>query len=281
MILLASTSDKIQVQTSSTADIDVHASYVDLSGSTITPSRDNSQITSIATTDVVAPPGASTQRTVKSLFIRNKHATTANNVTVIHTDGTTAVELIKVTLNAGYTLRYDEGNGFEILDAFGRTLLNNSDNGSNAAVNALNLVVLNTDVINNNATANTIADVTGLSFSVTAGEKYWFRATVQYTSAATGTGSRWAMNGPTGTWRYKSEYSLTTTTLTINEGVAAADSPAAANATSATTGSNVAIVEGFFEATANGTVVVRFASEVLSSAITAKAGSILQWVRVV
>lgn len=281
MILLASTSDKIQVQTSSTADIDVHASYVDLSGSTITPSRDNSQITSIATTDVVAPPGASTQRTVKSLFIRNKHATTANNVTVIHTDGTTAVELIKVTLNAGYTLRYDEGNGFEILDAFGRTLLNNSDNGSNAAVNALNLVVLNTDVINNNATANTIADVTGLSFSVTAGEKYWFRATVQYTSAATGTGSRWAMNGPTGTWRYKSEYSLTTTTLTINEGVAAADSPAAANATSATTGSNVAIVEGFFEATANGTVTVRFASEVLSSAITAKAGSILQWVRVV
>ena len=281
MILLASTSDKIQVQTSSTADIDVHASYVDLSGSTITPSRDNSQITSIATTDVVAPPGASTQRTVKSLFIRNKHATTANNVTVIHTDGTTAVELIKVTLNAGYTLRYDEGNGFEILDAFGRTLLNNSDNGSNAAVNALNLVVLNTDVINNNATANTIADVTGLSFSVTAGEKYWFRATVQYTSAATGTGSRWAMNGPTGTWRYKSEYSLTTTTLTINEGVAAADSPAAANATSATTGSNVAIVEGFFAATANGTVVVRFASEVLSSAITAKAGSILQWVRVV
>jgi len=214
MILLASTSDKIQVQTSSTADIDVHASYVDLSGSTITPSRDNTQITSIATTDVVAPPGASTQRTVKSLFIRNKHATTANNVTVIHTDGTTAVELIKVTLNAGYTLRYDEGNGFEILDAFGRTLLNNSDNGSNAAVNALNLVVLNTDVINNNATANTIADVTGLSFSVTAGEKYWFRATVQYTSAATGTGSRWAMNGPTGAWRYKSEYSLTTTTLT-------------------------------------------------------------------
>ena len=281
MILLTSTADKIQIVTSSTADIDVHASYVDRNGTTITPDRDNTQITSIATTDVVGSPASSTQRTVKSLFIRNKHATTSNDVTVVHTDGTTAVQLIKVTLNAGYTLRYDEGNGFEILDAFGRTLLNNSDNGSNAAVNALNLVVLSSDVTNNNATANTIADVTGLSFSVTAGEKYWFRAICQYTSAATTTGSRWAMNGPAGTWRYKSEYSLTTTSNTVNEGVAAADSPAASNASSAATGSNTAIVEGFFEASANGTVIVRFASEVSSSAIIAKAGSILQWVRVI
>jgi len=281
MILLASTSDKIQIITSGTADIDVHASYVDLSGTTVTPALKNTQISSAATTDVVASPGASTQRTVKTLFIRNKHASNSNDITVLHTDGTITVQFIKVTLPAGYVLHYDEGAGFEILDSFGRSLQNSSNNGSGAAANALNLVVLNSDVINNNATANTIADVTGLSFSVTAGEKYWFRATVQYTSAATGTGSRWAMNGPTGTWRYKSEYSLTTTTLTINEGVAAADSPAGANATSAAAAANVAIVEGFFEATANGTVVVRFASEVSSSAITAKAGSILQWVRVI
>lgn len=281
MILLTSTSDLLRITTSSTANIDVHASYVDLSGTTVTPIRTNTAISTATTTTVVGSPASSTQRTVKTLFVRNRHATTTNDVTILHTDGTTSVEFIKVSLNAGYTLRYDEGNGFEVLDSFGRTLLNNSDNGSNAAVNALNLVVLSADVTNNNAVANTIADVTGLSFSVTNGEKYWFRATCQYTSAATATGSRWAMNGPTGVWRYKSEYSLTTTTLTINEGVAAADSPAASNATSATTGSNVAIVEGFFEATANGTVVVRFASEVLSSAIVAKAGSILQWVRVI
>jgi hypothetical protein len=281
MILLTSTSDLLRITTSSTANIDVHASYVDLSGTTVTPLRTNTAISTATTTTVVGSPASSTQRTVKTLFVRNRHATTTNNVTILHTDGTTSVEFIKVSLNAGYTLRYDEGNGFEVLDSFGRTLLNNSDNGSNAAVNALNLVVLGSDVTNANAVANTIADVTGLSFSVTNGEKYWFRATCQYTSAATATGSRWSMNGPTGVWRYKSEYSLTTTTLTINEGVAAADSPAASNATSATTGSNVAIVEGFFEATANGTVSVRFASEVLSSAIIAKAGSILQWVRVI
>lgn len=281
MILLTSTSDVIAVTTSSTANIDVHTSYVDLLSGVVTPARDNSTISTATSTPIVTSPASSTYRTVKSIFIRNRHATTSNDITVTHTDGTTSVELIKVTLNAGYTLRYDEGNGFEILDAFGRTLLNNSDNGSGAAVNALNLVVLSADVTNNNAVANTMQDVTGLSFSVTAGEKYWFYANIQYTAAATTTGSRWSMNGPSGTWRFSSQYSLTTTTFTLNTGLSAVDTPAASNATSAATGSNNAWVEGFFEATATGTVVVRFASEVLSSAIVAKAGSILQWVRVI
>jgi hypothetical protein len=280
MILLTSTSDLLRVTTSTTANIDVHASYVDLSGTTVTPSRTNTTISTATTTTVVSSPASSTQRTVKTLFIRNRHATTANDITILHTDGTTSVEFIKVSLNAGYTLRYDEGNGFEVLDSFGRSLLNNSDNGSNAAVNALNLVVLGSDVTNNNATANTMADVTGLSFSVTAGEKYWFYANIQYTSAATNTGSRWSMNGPSGTWRFASQYSLTATTVTINAGLSAVDTPAASNATSATTGANLAWIEGFFECTVTGTVVVRFASEVSSSAIVAKAGSILQWVRV-
>lgn len=280
MILLTSTSDLLRITTSSTADIDVHASYVDLSGTTVTPARTNTLITSATTTTIVGSPASSTQRTVKTIFIRNSHATTSNDVTVIHTDGTTAIDIIKVTLPAGYVLHYDEGAGFEILDANGRSLQNASQNGSAAAVNALNLVVLSSDVTNNNATANTMADVTGLSFSVTSGEKYWFYAVIQYTAAATTTGSRWSMSGPSGVWRYSSQYSLTATTVTINTGLTAADLPASSNATSAATAGNTAWVEGFFEATANGTVIVRFASEVSSSAIVAKAGSILQWIRV-
>ena len=281
MILLTSTSDVLSVVTSSTADIDVHASYVDLNAGVVTPARDNTLITTATTTTIVSSPASSTYRTVKSIFIRNAHATTSNDVTITHTDGTTTVDLCKVTLLAGYTLHYDEGNGVKIKDSFGRDLLNETNNGSGAAVNALNLVVLNADVTNNNATANTIADVTGLSFSVTSGETYWFYANIQYTSAATTTGSRWSMNGPTGTWRYSSQYSLTTTSVTINTGLTTADLPAASNASSAATASNNAWVEGFFTATANGTVIVRFASEVSASAIVAKAGSILQWVRVI
>jgi hypothetical protein len=80
--------------------------------------------------------------------------------------------------------------------------------------------------------------------------------------------------------RFKSEYSLTTTTNTNNQGLSAVDTPATSNTTSATTTSNIAIIEGFVEPTSTGTVIVRFASEVSSSAIVAKAGSILQWVRV-
>lgn len=281
MLILNTTSDLLELVTSSTADISVHASYVDKSSSGIVTGRKNTNINTATTTTVVTSPAASTERTIKTLHIRNKNASASNDVTVIHSDGTNDAELIKITLPAGYVLHYDEGAGFEILDNFGRTLQNSSNNGSAAAINALNLVVLSSDVTNNNGTANSIADVTGLSFSVTAGEKYWFRAAVQYTAQATTTGSRWSMNGPSGTWRYKSEYSLTTTSNTVNEGVSAVDSPAGVSASSAATGSNIALIEGFFEATANGTVIVRFASEIGGSAIVAKAGSILQWVRVI
>ena len=148
MILLTTTSDKLQLITSSGADVDVHATFVDLSGTTVTPSRLNSLITTATTTDIVTSPASSTSRTVKSIFIRNVDPTTSNDVTVQHTDGTNVVEFIKVTLLANYVLHYDEGAGFEVLDSNGRSLQNSSFNGSGAAVNALNLVVLSADVIN-------------------------------------------------------------------------------------------------------------------------------------
>lgn len=138
------------------------------------------------------------------------------------------------------------------------------------------VVMLAADVTNNNATANTMADVTGLSFAVTAGKSYRFKAVIPYTSAATTTGSRWAINGPaTSALSYKSQYTLTATTETTNH-VAAYDSPAAANATSLTTGNN-AVIEGTLTASASGNVTVRFASEIASSAIVAKAGGFLEW----
>lgn len=284
MILLASTSDLVRVVTTGAVTTDVHASYVDLNGSTVTPGRANTAITTATTTTIVGSPASSTYRTVKTIHIHNKHATTAQTVTVEHTDGTTAVELIQVTLSAGYVLHYDEGAGWEILDSGGRSLQNSSNNGSAAAVNSMNTVVLASDVTNNNATANTIADVTGLSFSVTAGETYMFWATIWYTAAATTTGSRWSVNGPASPTRlgYRSNYSLTSTSETTNSGLTAYDLPAAANATSTatTTGGNIAVVAGIITPSANGTVIIRFASEVSSSAIVAKAGSILQWYRV-
>lgn len=285
MLLLASTSDKLMLTTSAALNVDVHASYVDLNGSTATPGRQNTAISTATTTDIVSSPGSSTYRTVKTLSIRNRNASTSLDVTLIHTDGTNAMELVDVTLPAGYTLSYDESFGFKVLNTFGNLSMTENVGGIQAAVNATNLVVLASDVTNNNATANTIADVTGLSFAVNSGQTYFFRFSIWYTAAATTTGSRWSVSGPGSPTRlaYRSQYSLTSTSETVNSGLTAYDLPAAASAssTATTTGGNMAIIEGLITPSASGTVIARFASEVSSSAIVAKAGSLLEWYRTV
>ncbi len=144
----------------------------------------------------------------------------------------------------------------------------------------MNIVVLSSDVVADDAVANTIEDVTGLSFAVTAGETYFFRFTFDYTAAATGTGARFSVNGPAATrLAYLSFPTLTTTSQSINHGLTSYDLPASATATSASTAGNIAIVQGYVTPSANGTVIGRVASEVSSSAITVKAGSILEWYR--
>ncbi len=276
MLLLTSTSDKVQVVTTTTAPLEVHATYLDSASGVITPVRDNTEITTATTTDVVSSPAASTYQNVQTLLIRNAHASTSNVVTVRHTDGTTAVDVFSVTLAAQETIQYLDGVGFQVLASTG-AVKTSQNQGANATSAAFSSAVLASDVTNNNGTANTIADVTGLSFAVTSGKKYWFRFMIQYTAAATTTGSRWSISGPGGTMRYRSSYSLTTTSETVNSGLTAHDVPAASNATSAATAGNTAIVEGFYEASANGNVIARFASEIASSAIVAKAGSVVYY----
>jgi hypothetical protein len=281
MLYLASTSDIIRVVTSSGANVDVHASYSDLVAAATLPTfgRLNTAIASAATTTIVASPAASTVRTVKTLTIRNRHASTASTVTIQHFDGTTSSDLIQFILAAGESAHYDENRGWTYRDARGREVAR-TDGLVSAAVSTLNTVVLASDVTNNNGTANTIADVTGLSFAVTAGETYWFEFVIPYTAAAATTGSRWCINGPSSpTAVYvRSEYPLTATTTTVNA-VGGYDLPAASNASSLTTG-NVATIWGTITPSANGTVIARFASEILSSAIVAKAGAICRWMRV-
>lgn len=282
MFILASTSDKLQIVTSAAVALEVHASWVDNASGSITPGRTNTEITTATTTDVVASPASSTQRNVKTLMVRNAHASTATDVTVRHTDGTTVVDVFKCSLPAGYMFQYDDDKGFTVIDGNGRAL-GNTTNTQPATVNTLNTVVLSSDVTNNNGTANTIADVTGLSFSVNSSETYWFRFVIDYTAAATTTGSRWSVSGPGSPTRlsYWSQYSLTTTSITTNTGLTAYDTPASSNATSAATAGNIAVIEGYITPSSNGTLIARFASEVSSSAIVAKTGSLLQWMRTV
>ena len=126
MINLASTSDKIQVTTSGAANVEVHASWVDLNGTTVTPGRTNTaDITTATTADVVASPAASTIRNVKLLSIINTHATVTSDVTVIHTDGTVAQRLNKSTLAPGEGLVFSEGFGWQRLNSAGTPVSSN------------------------------------------------------------------------------------------------------------------------------------------------------------
>jgi hypothetical protein len=192
---------------------------------------------------------------------------TWNGTTIGITNGGTG----QTTANAAFNALVPSQTGNS-----GKFLTTDGTNTSWAA--AVNTTMISSDVINNNGTANTIADVTGLSFSVTSGNTYKFKFVIAYTAAATTTGSRWSINGPATTFLYYySNYSLTTTTITNNQGLSSYDVPAASNATSATTGSNIAIIEGVIKPSANGTVIARFASEVSASAITAKTGSYVEY----
>lgn len=109
MLILASTSDLVRVVTSHAAQIEVHASWVDLNGTTVTPGRTNTPaITTATTTTVVGSPGASTVRNVKHLNITNDHASQSCTVTVEHTDGTTVIELMSFTLLPGENMIFGE-----------------------------------------------------------------------------------------------------------------------------------------------------------------------------
>lgn len=109
MLLLTSTSDVVRLVTAAaTSTIEVHTSYVDVNGSTITPGRTNTRITTATTTDIVGSPGSGTQRNVKAIYVTNNSTGTSCNVAVEHTDGTNVIELTQFILLPGENLGYQE-----------------------------------------------------------------------------------------------------------------------------------------------------------------------------
>lgn len=120
MLILATTSDRIELVTGQAITVDVHASFVDWDGTVATPGNKNTLISTATTTQIVAPPAVF--RTIKTLIIRNRHASSSVDVTVLHvaTAGAIVSELLKITLQAGKTLVWAEGVGFllEVAGAF-------------------------------------------------------------------------------------------------------------------------------------------------------------------
>lgn len=109
MLLLTSVSDVVRLITGAAANtIEVHTSFVDVNGTTITPDRLNTRITTAATTTIVPSPGAGTKRNVKAIYITNNSAGTSCMVGVEHFDGTNAAELMQFVLLPGENMGYRE-----------------------------------------------------------------------------------------------------------------------------------------------------------------------------
>jgi hypothetical protein len=254
--------DTLELVTSATATIDVLVSFRD-DGSNPSPVRSQATaITTAATTTICDAPSAATSRTIESITVRNKGATTCT--VTVQTNGTSTVENYEATILADGGLTWTSGAGWVATTV--------------SAIGVPNVVVLAADVANSGN--NAAADVTGLGFTVEADLTYEASWVIPFTAAATTTGSRWMVNGPanpttlsgTGSWP------VTATTRTLSN-FTAYDIPAAASTDSLTTG-NVALLTCTITPSVAGTVIARFASEVNASAITALAGATLTWKRV-
>ncbi len=182
MLLLVSTADKLQLITGSAVTVDCHASWVDYNGTTVTPGRTNTKITTAATTDVVAAPGAGTQKNVKTLHICNVHASSSVLITVQHTDGTNVIKIEEITLLAGERLSYMDGRGWRLVDTNGVEKTNAS-----AAVFTKQLLSGQSN------STTTPTNVSGIEFPCGLG--VWiFEYYIIYQAAAATTGVRFDVN---------------------------------------------------------------------------------------
>jgi len=282
MLILDSTTKTIEVvlgQTVTANQLPVATSYRDITTTDFSPKSNLVTTNNTTETTIVPAPAASTQRVIDYIGVYNAD-TTAKDVTIqIDVSGANFI-LIKAQLGAGERLEYQEGSGWSAYTSNG-SIKSAATAGVGASVSgAWTQIVLGADVINNNAVANTMQDVTGLSFGVLTNASYIFQATLFMTSSATTNGGRIAVNGPSiSSLGYTSSFPLNATTNTITN-ASAFDLPASSSVTIASATGNIGYINGFFKPAADGTLILRFASELANTPLTIKAGSILEYQQV-
>ncbi len=262
MLFLTDNTDVIKLITGSAGAVSVHASFEDggLAGRTNTPS-----ITTATTTTVVAAPIGGHQRRLRFLSARNDHASTANLVTIQHSDGTTSETLWSGNLLAGESVVFGD-SGWQVLDANGAAKL---------STGKLDVwVQAPADVVN---ATTAFADVTGLSTAVKNGKKYLFEAHLFHKTNADTTGAQFGVNGPAGAYVVQTVAVVTpdvAAAALAGGGAAARDTAAVAATTGPGATVALAILSGNVVPSADGTFAIRCASEVaVSSGLTVLQGS--------
>lgn len=119
MLLLPTTSDSLELVTSAAVAVDYVAAWADHTSSGVAASAGTGQISTATTTTIVAAPGASTQRQIRGLTLRNA-GTSDVTVTVQAKPTGTARTIIKAAIQPGETLAYSDGRGWYSLDTAGR-----------------------------------------------------------------------------------------------------------------------------------------------------------------
>lgn len=138
MIVLTETTDAIEVKLGAAAtsdEPDIVASWRDITTTAYTPGRTVTTTNGTTPVDAVTGPGASTQRVVDMLNVRNVD-TAAATVTVSFDANGTEYVLFRDTLQVGDTLHYADGVGFEILRGYQpvKTIVVHADAGANFAM---------------------------------------------------------------------------------------------------------------------------------------------------
>lgn len=120
MLNLSNTNHVIRVLTAAAASIECHASWGDISGTTLTLGGYNTpNITTANTVTVVPAPGAGVVRNVKGIYITNVSPGASSRVAVEHFDGTTAVELMGFVLLPGENMTFNEEGRWRHFDRNG------------------------------------------------------------------------------------------------------------------------------------------------------------------
>jgi collagen type VII alpha len=147
------------------------------------------------------------------------------------------------------------------------------DTGNGLLSNLISSVKQSGDVTNSSGSAP--SNVSGLAFTLTSGERYYFKFVVQGQSAATGTGLAFTFTAPSmtfaewkvknqqaagGTDQYYENSSNTITTVLVSASVVGANTD------------YIFIIEGICQPSANGTLQLQCRSEVALSQITVKNG---------
>lgn len=278
MILGASTSEKLRLLTASsgTPAISWKVDYLTVSAASppvvqLADSDYNAaQIATSTTTDIKV--GDATNKTrILAVTFKNESASVTCDLTPIQTDGSNPVSGPKATLLPLETLIYN-GSVWIHQDANGATY------SQSLKLDAKKFVASDIAYV----TANSLADVTGLTVPLIAGRKYGFDCRLYHISNATTTGAQFGVNigaAPTLLIMGEDDTILASTSAdTTASGTSSTlNSPVIAEGTGAAT-LVTAKLNGFIIPSADGTFAIRASSEVsVAAGLTIKAGS---WLRI-